>query len=64
VHNAFILVRRRLDLNFVAINITFGIEDVNVFQGLKSNVTTQIYESWASFSLGMHCVCRCTNFEG
>jgi hypothetical protein len=52
-----------LDLNFVAININFGVDDVNVFQGLKSNVTIQICESWAFFSLGMHCVSHCTNFE-
>ncbi len=41
--------------------VCFGVDGVNVFQGSKIGVTKQIKNSWAPFSMGVHCVAHCTN---
>jgi hypothetical protein len=35
--------------------VCFGADRVNKFQGSKMDVTTQIREEWAPFSLGANC---------
>ncbi len=39
----------------------FGANEVNMFQGGKIKVTKQIKDSWAPFSMGVHCVAHYTN---
>jgi hypothetical protein len=41
--------------------LCFGIDGVNVFQGGKTRITKQIKDSWAPFSMGVHCVACRTN---
>jgi hypothetical protein len=41
--------------------INFGVDNVNVFQGTKSSVTKQIHDDHAPYSIGVHCMARCTN---
>jgi hypothetical protein len=36
--------------------MTFGIDVVYIFQGVKSRVTKQIFNGWALHSMGMHCM--------
>jgi len=51
------LMKENLSKKFLC----FGIDGVNVFQGGKTRVTKQIKDSWAPFSMGVHCVVRRTN---
>jgi hypothetical protein len=41
--------------------MSFGINNVNVFQGTKSSVTKQIRDYYAPFSTGVHCMAHHTN---
>jgi hypothetical protein len=41
--------------------LCFGANGVNMFQGGKIKVTKQIKDSWAPFSMGVHCVAHCIN---
>ncbi len=36
--------------------MTFGVDGVYVFQGVRSRVTKHIYDGWAPHSMGMHCM--------
>jgi hypothetical protein len=44
------------EIKIVANLIVFGLDGTSVFQGIKSNVTIITCESWAPFSLGVHCI--------
>jgi hypothetical protein len=41
--------------------LCFGANGVNMFQGGKNGMTKQIKESWAPFSMDVHCVTHRTN---
>jgi hypothetical protein len=43
-------------IEIVANLVVFGLDGTSVFQGIKSTITIIICESWALFSLGVHCV--------
>jgi len=43
--------------------LCFGIDRMNVFQGGKTGVIKQIKDSWAPFSMNVHCVAPHTNLE-
>jgi hypothetical protein len=42
--------------------LCFGVDGVNVFDGSKIRMKKQIKNSWAPFSMGVHCVAHHTNF--
>jgi hypothetical protein len=41
--------------------ITFGVDGVSIFQGVRSKVTKQISDGWALHSMGVHCRAHRTN---
>jgi len=41
--------------------MTFGVNGVFVFQGVRSWVTKQIFDGWAPHSMGMHCMAHKSN---
>jgi len=41
--------------------LCFGADEMNVFQRGKTKLTKQIKDSWAPFSMGVHCVAHHTN---
>jgi hypothetical protein len=41
--------------------MTFGVDGVYVFQGVKSRVTKHIFDGWALHSMGVHCMAYRTN---
>jgi hypothetical protein len=40
---------------------TFGVDDVFIFQGVRSRVIKQIFDGWAPHSMGVHCMAHRTN---
>jgi hypothetical protein len=40
----------------------FHADGVFIFQGIRSGVIQQIFEGWASHSMGVHCMAHRTNF--
>jgi hypothetical protein len=51
------LMKKNMSKKFLC----FGRDGVNVFQGGKTRITKQIKDSWAPFSMGVHCVAHRTN---
>jgi hypothetical protein len=43
--------------------LCFGVDEVNMFQGVKTRVTKQIKDSWAPFSMHVHYVAHHINVE-
>ncbi len=41
--------------------ITFGVDRMSVFQGVKIGVTVQLKTQNALFMIGVHCMSHCTN---
>jgi hypothetical protein len=41
--------------------LCFGANGMNMFKGGKTGMTKQIKDSWAPFSMGVHCVAHRTN---
>jgi hypothetical protein len=41
--------------------ITFGVNKVNVFQGVRTRVTIQLKDQNVPFMTGIHCMTHCTN---
>ncbi len=41
--------------------MSFGVNNVNVFQGTKYGVTKHIWDDYAPFSIGVHCMAHHTN---
>jgi hypothetical protein len=41
--------------------MSFGVDDVNVFQDTKYSVTKHIWDDYAPFSIGVHCMAHHTN---
>jgi len=44
------------EIEIVANLVVFSLDGTSVFQGIKSSVTIITCESWAPFSLCVHCV--------
>jgi hypothetical protein len=41
--------------------MTFGVDGVFIFQGVKSRLTKQISNGWVLHSMGVHCMVHKTN---
>jgi hypothetical protein len=41
--------------------INFGVDGVNVFQGIESNVMKHIHDDYAPYSIIVHCMTHRTN---
>jgi hypothetical protein len=41
--------------------MTFGVDGVSIFQGVRSRVTKQISDGWAPHFMGVHCMVHRTN---
>ncbi len=53
-----------LEFNLVSKLICFGANGVSVFQGAKSDVTTQVMEKFTPYMLGVHLWCTLNNSFG
>ncbi len=49
-------------MNFFENLICFGVNGVNVFQGIKNVVTKHILDTYAPHSIRVHCMAHCINF--